>query len=410
MWLRDLWQRCVNRRRLAPACRPRRPRPSLERLEGRAVPSAYAAANVSQLIADINAANAAGGGNTIALTAPASAPYVLTAVDNSGFGPTGLPPIAQGDNLTIVGNGDTIERDPAAGMPAFRLFAVVGGSLTLQDLTVANGQNSAYGGGGIYNSLGTLGVQNCDIVNNATTANAGGGGILNNGGTLTMAYSTVSGNAAGGVNGVGGGLVNGGRATVTGCTFSGNQAVGGGAIWNRAGTYAAPGLALVNCTLANNSASFAGEGLDMGGGIVTVLECTLSGNSAGAHGGGISSVLSTNLGRLSVQNSIVAGNYAPAAPDLWGYLAANGYDLIGNTQGVVGTLAPTDLLNVNAGLGPLQNNGGPTQTMALLPGSPALGAGNASAANLPAYDQRGPGYARVVDGDLDIGAFEAQVR
>ena len=90
----------------------------LEPLEDRALLASYSAASVSALIADINAANTAGGANTITLTAATTAPYVLTAVNNSTDGrDTGLPVIAANDNLTIVGNGDTIERSTAAGTP-----------------------------------------------------------------------------------------------------------------------------------------------------------------------------------------------------------------------------------------------------------------------------------------------------
>ena len=97
----------------------RRPgrRLGLEALEGRTLPSSYSAASVSALIADINAANTAGGANTINLTAPTTSPYVLTAVNNTTDGTTGLPVIAANDNLTILGNGDTIERSTAAGTP-----------------------------------------------------------------------------------------------------------------------------------------------------------------------------------------------------------------------------------------------------------------------------------------------------
>jgi hypothetical protein len=86
-------------------------------------------------------------------------------------------------------------------------------------------------------------------------------------------------------------------------------------------------------------------------------------------------------------------------------LTSRGHNLIGNTQGGCGFVS-SDLLNVNPLLGPLQNNGGPTQTMALLPGSPAINAGDPTDA--PAYDQRGPGFPRLVNGHIDIGAFEVQ--
>src|SRR5262249_47699998 len=97
-----------------PQAPPRRSvRVALEQLEDRLTPSSFPAATVGQLIADINAANLAGGSNTITLVGGKS--FTLTAVDNTADGPTGLPVIAANDKLTIVGNGDTIARSTAAG-------------------------------------------------------------------------------------------------------------------------------------------------------------------------------------------------------------------------------------------------------------------------------------------------------
>src|SRR5262249_36672681 len=118
--------------------RPTRARPVLELLEDRTVLSNYTAATVAQLIADINAANLAGGSNTIKLAAHTD--FTLSAVDNTTDGPTGLPVIAAGNNLTINGKGDALARSADLGTPAFRLFDVASGaSLTLKDLTLANG-------------------------------------------------------------------------------------------------------------------------------------------------------------------------------------------------------------------------------------------------------------------------------
>src|SRR5262249_16241250 len=124
---------------------------------------------------------------------------------------------------------------------------------------------------------------------------------------------------------------------------------------------------------------------------------------------------------VQVRNTILASNFGTYntpdyehyyygaigysyADDLYGGVASLGHNLIGYWVG--SGFAATDLLNVNPQLGSLQDNGGPTQTMALLAGSPASNAGDNSGA--PAYDQRGPGFARVLDGVIDIGAFEAQ--
>ena len=120
------------------------------------VPRLAAAGNwtvnsVADLIAAINAANRAGGANTITLARGAT--FTLTAVNNTADGPTGLPVIAAKDNLTILGNGATLARSTAAGTPPFRLFYVAAGAnLTLQDLTLVNGLvigdtgKDAYGG------------------------------------------------------------------------------------------------------------------------------------------------------------------------------------------------------------------------------------------------------------------------
>jgi hypothetical protein len=106
-----------------------------------------------------------------------------------------------------------------------------------------------------------------------------------------------------------------------------------------------------------------------------------------------------------LRNTIVAGNSADASPDLAGVLASSGFNLFGNSSGGSG-YAPTDILDVVALLGPLADNGGPTQTRALLSGSPAINAGDN--ADAPEWDQRGPGFPRIVDGQIDIGAFEVQ--
>jgi hypothetical protein len=134
--------------------------------------------------------------------------------------------------------------------------------------------------------------------------------------------------------------------------------------------------------------------------MLAVSNSTIAANYA-ATGGGIA-----NAGSMTARDTILARNQAPVGPDLSGDLGSQGHNLIGTTQGGSG-FDPSDLLNVDPILGALQDNGGPTWTMALLPGSPARAAGDTQDA--PEFDQRGPGFARVVDGAIDIGAFEVQV-
>src|SRR6516162_9522329 len=188
--------RCLGRRNARPrhlscsrAGRRRSPL-ILEPLEDRTALSNFNAGTVSDLITDINAANAAGGSNTITLTAPTTSPYVLTAVDNTTDGPTGLLVISGGgmkvaaDNLTIVGNGDTIERSTASGTPDFRLFDVaLGAALTLNNLTLQNGYELGSGssaeGGGLFNQ-GTLVLSAVTVQSNEAIGSDGTPGTNKN--------------------------------------------------------------------------------------------------------------------------------------------------------------------------------------------------------------------------------------
>jgi hypothetical protein len=248
----------------------------LEQLEDRTLLSSYSAATVSDLIAEINAANKAGGTNTITLTAPTSSPYVLTAVDNTTDGATGLPVVSKKDTLTIVGNGDTIERSPASATPDFRLFDVAsGGSLTLNNLTLQNGSELGSGasadGGAIY-SQGSLTLSGVSVQDSFAAGSSGangtkshpsggngqdaaGGGIWSSGtltlenGTLVQNNSALGGNGGiaygtgrsvggNGGNAFGGGVyIAGGTAKLSGGTFSGNDVVGGNAGYGAQASY-----------------------------------------------------------------------------------------------------------------------------------------------------------------------------
>jgi hypothetical protein len=332
-WLRT-WKRSdLSQRRRAHAVSRQRAgfQPQLEALEERTLLSTYYAATTSDLIADIKHANSTGGTNTIVLTAPTSSPYVLTTVNNSTNGANGLPQIAKKDSLTIVGNGDTIERSTASGTPAFRLFDVAsGGSLTLENVTLqgglAFGSGAAADGGAIYNqgtltligatmqgntAQGSNGSAVVDTKKNIYVPQAGavaeGGGIWSSGMVKLEAGTTIGGaqanEALGGQGspeeyvgegagvggaGFGGGLYEaGGSVTMSHSTLVSNQAVGGTGGDARPVTFGG--------TTGNGGGGFGG-GLYEAGGSVTMSHSTLVSNQALGGMGGYKDGRSENTG------------------------------------------------------------------------------------------------------------------
>jgi len=278
-------------------------------------------------------------------------------------------------NLTITGPGPDVLT--ISGNNASRVFYIgVGATVTISGLTIANGDAGGDHGGGIYND-GTLILNNCTVSSN--TANAGGG--IYNDGTLTLNNCTVSGNIAF----VGGGIYNEDTITLNNSTVSGNTAAFyGGGIWNE---YT---LTLNNCTVSGNTAAY-------------------------YYGGGI-----YNNGSANVKNSIIAGNNAgAAAPDCVGTLNSYGCNLVEDTSDCTVTGDETcNIYGEDPLLGPLQDNGGPTFTHALLEGSPAIdgvctdcGCTTVDGA-LVTTDQRGEPRPADGDGDgtalCDIGAYELQ--
>jgi len=337
-----------------------------------------------------------------------STPYVYGA-SGGGISNSGALTL---ENTTVSGNSAAGSRETGTGGG---IYNGQGGMVTLDNTTVS-GNYARPDGGGIYN-IGTLTLTNSAISSNGPSF---GGGIYNES-TLTLDNTTVSGNS-------GRGIVNFGTATLTNATVSGNSdSVGGGGIYNgvfgtlmlsnstvsdnydrnsAGGIYNEGTLILTNCTISGNSSSDYWAGGIVNSGTLTLTNCTISGNStAGMRGGGGIVNASGPTVSLRARNTIIAGNMASTAPDLAGQLTSSGYNLIGNTDGGSG-FDDTDLLNIDPLLGPLQDNGGPTQTMALQCGSPAIDAGdNTDALD---WDQRGPGFPRIVNGIIDIGAYEVQ--
>ncbi len=241
-----------------------------------------------------------GGSGADTITLPAGSIHTLTSVNNTTYGPTGLPLVTTA--ITIEGNGSTITRDGTA--PAFRILAIgTGGDLTLQETTITGGISSGGGlsGGGVEN-LGTLTLTQSTVSGNSADRYGGG---LRNAGTLTLTHSTVSGNSAP----FGGGVYSTGTATLTHSTVSGNSAAGGccggrgGGILTLGGT-----LTLTNSTVSGNSTDGQGGGLSHAGATLSLTNSTVSGNSAGSYGGGI-----RNVSTLTLTHSTVSGNSAGGA-------------------------------------------------------------------------------------------------
>jgi hypothetical protein len=288
MWLTSWLQTRTPNRPRRGLIRPRavapRFRPQLEALEDRTLPSTYMAGSVHDLIADINAANRAGGANTIIL-AP-NTTFDLAAVNNNTNGANGLPVIggkkAQLTIVTLVGNGDVIERSSAAGTPAFRLFDVTAGSsLILENVTLQNGlaqgAGSAAEGGAIYNQ-GGLTLIGVSVQNNAAQGSNGSDGVVASKLKDHQTIDVLDGQAGG--DAAGGGIWSSGSVALQGGTIlQGNQALGG-----RGG---AAGW-LSDGTTGNGGAggSGYGGGLYVAGFQVSMIDVTLYGNTAGGGDGG----------------------------------------------------------------------------------------------------------------------------
>ena len=282
-------------------------------------------------------------------------------------------------NITLQGPGAnvlTVRRNTGGN---YRVFTINSGAVVnLNDVTISNGNTPGQSGGGI-NNAGTLTLANVTVSGNTANTAGNGGGIYSNA-TLTINNSTINGNSVSSVTGAGsgGGIFNsGGTLTITNSTISGNTAIGPG----------------------GNSDS--GGGIFSNVGIVTLTNSTFSGNS-GDIGGGFRSL---NGAVVHVRNTIIAQNTSPSGPDINGTFVSDGHNLIGVGTGGTGFTNGVNGDQVGVAdpkLGSLTNNGGSTNTIALLANSPAINAGDDALA--PSRDQRS--YSRT--GVSDIGAYEFQ--
>lgn len=330
------------------------------------------------------------------------------------------------------------------------------GIVNITNSIINSNSSSGIEGSSLYSELGVISVLNSTFDGNSGAAviglsdrisiinsiiNNNGGGVFNgdsyailtidrsiirnggigvgNRGNATISNTLINNNRNGNASGNGGGIFNVGTMNIISSAITNNTAGDGGGIFHTIGQ-----LFLTNSTVSGNQALGGVFSNGLGGGIynlsnsanpggsMIITNSTITNNRATGRGGGLRV---DTPGAITTRNTIIAGNLSSTNEiDVSGTVVSQGFNLIGNTTGSTGWIA-ADLLNRNPLLAPLGNNGGLTLTHALMPGSPAINAGNNAFAEDPTTkvplirDQRG--YARRM-GDptgnniVDIGAYE----
>jgi CSLREA domain-containing protein len=345
----------------------------------------------------VDACSAGGGADIINLPAGT---YLLTRPGNEDEASLGDLDITQ--DLTLIGSGPL--QTTIDGNSIDRVFHILqNAAVQISGITITNGNSGLAAGGNILVYTGSLtlfrtrtmfgtggyGIYSTPLATGVTIrdsrieANTGGGLFVGMNSSAWVSSSTISGNISDPTT-RGGGVNNEGTLTIVNSTISGNSSVNDGGGISNSGT-----LHLDNVTISNNTTDMDGNGHGDGGGVYSVSTST-----------------------MTARNTIIAGNLdlspVDLSPDCAGWLTSESYNLVENDAGctITGTTAG-NIIGASAQLEPLQNNGGPSFTHALLPGSPAIDAGNPAGCTdqngtLLATDQRG--YVR--NGRCDIGAYE----
>ncbi len=343
------------------------------------------------------------------------------------------------NGLTLTHGNATAGNSIAGGA-----LQVLQGNVTVVGAIITS--NTAESGGGVYNQA-TLTLSGCGITNN-TAVNGAGGGIENtSGGNLTLQDSAVTGNVDSASPG--GGVDNGGTLTITGGTFSGNQATQGGAINNNsyyASIYDSAGTLFSSNTASQDGGAIYNQGylsviqalftgnashssvsdyVSCGGALCNIdtayiNESTFTTNTTNGSGGAIQNYSS---GYLNLEDDTITGNAATvsgsgldiastAIPTANNTIIAENTAIAGaansDCNGCIALNGVANLIGVTVNLGPLALNGGPTETMMPLPGSPAINAGNPQPPGTEGFDSTDQrGFSRFnSNGGLDIGAVQ----
>jgi hypothetical protein len=369
-------------------------------------------------------------------------------------------------NITLTLTGAGADATFIDGGGTTRVVEVLPTSVvTISGVTIRNGRDASGDGGGIYCGEAILMLEDAIVRNNSVGSTHDGGGLYAEDSTVTLSATQVLSNAAYDGGGI---AVRDGALSLAHSTVASNTAgQSGGGIWSWASTTtlsysmlfnntadygggfyqvgAGATLAVESSLVAENVAESEGGGLGImeNGGWATIENSTISGNRASTYGGGIETRIPTTIthttvvsnvadadgdnsgdggglfaysggAQVYVGHTIIAGNvnrgdatYDDCYRMSSGSVTSLDYNLVG-TVGNCAFGAGGDITGQDPLLGPLQDNGGDTLTHALPEGSPAVNAGDPAFAPPPAYDQRGPGFWRVGDGRIDIGAYERQ--
>ena len=380
--------------------------------------------------------------DAINATGDGSAPVTITI-------PAGTYLLSAGPPLTMMAAQVTLQGSP--GAPTIidadhnaQVMKLSAGSVTINDLTIQGGEGGDVDGAGLSVGNGTSAVLNDDVIAGNSTSGDGGG--IATSGDLTLNDDVIEDNTADGASGedspYGGGLYINGKGggaeavTVKNTTISGNQAEEGGGILldlpAGPGASSNTSLDVTHSAILSNHASYGGGGAQLGQGEdigeLEIDDTTVADNSAASlYGGGLEIDHTATL-----LNDTIAGNTAEDVTQLYvgdtttienTIITADGASGIQNCADEVSTLqslghnldaqsgdscsfrAAGDQVGIDPQLGPLQPNGGPTETMAPAVASPAIDAGTSSPQACPATDQRG--VARPQGTACDIGAYES---
>jgi CSLREA domain-containing protein len=346
-------------------------------------------------------------------------------IDDSGGGYVSISDSQITSNTVSIASGGGVPE--GAGIHDGSAGTMAIADTEISQNTATGPAGSAPAGGGLANDgSGVVTVTGSTLTGNTATATSnavpGGGGIATFNGSVSISNTTISFNTAISVAGggaavaEGGGVLAAGQLDLTDSTLTGNSANGSTDGTAEGGGLVAQGATSVsNTTIIANTASATGTGSAHGGGVfastsqpVRVLNATVDANSAagppaGSAGGNFFAVGSTTA--VAVENTIVSAGVATTNRDCGGSgtLMSQGNNLESGTD--CGFTASGDHQSTDPLLGPLQDNGGTTQTQAVQPGSPIIDAGNT--ADCPPTDQRG--VARPQGPACDIGAFEVEL-